>query len=78
MPILELGVRSFVSGSAWRARAVWAAYLARHRIELVHAFDVPADLFAVPVARFYRAPVVLSSQRAHRALTPGCTRRCCA
>src|SRR5260370_32890981 len=32
------------------------------------------DLFAVPVARCYRTPVVLSSQRAHRGLTPGVTR----
>src|SRR5260370_1471430 len=32
------------------------------------------DLFAVPVTRWYRTPVVLSSQRAHRDLTPGMTR----
>jgi glycosyltransferase involved in cell wall biosynthesis len=35
---------------------------------------VPLDLFGVPVARLFRSPVVLSSQRAHRALTPGATR----
>jgi glycosyltransferase involved in cell wall biosynthesis len=50
------------------------AYLFRHQIPLVHAFDVPLDLFAVPVARCFRTPVVLSSQRAHRSLTPGATR----
>jgi len=50
------------------------AYLKQNEIRLVHAFDVPADLFAVPVARFYRTPVVLSSMRAHRNLTPGATR----
>jgi glycosyltransferase involved in cell wall biosynthesis len=50
------------------------AYLSRHAIGLVHAFDVPLDLFAVPVARMYRTPVVLSSMRAHRDLTPGVTR----
>src|ERR1039458_6866316 len=75
VPILELGVRSLGSGSAVVGARRMGAYLARHGIRLVHAFDVPMDLFAVPVARLYRAPVVLSSQRAHRALTPGVTRR---
>jgi len=75
VPILELGVRSLMSGSAVAGARKMGAYLARHGIQLVHAFDVPMDLFAVPVARMYGTPVVLSSQRAHRALTPGVTRR---
>jgi glycosyltransferase involved in cell wall biosynthesis len=74
VPILELGVRSLVSRSAVEGARRMGAYLARHDIALVHAFDVPMDLFAVPVARCYRAPVVLSSMRAHRDLTPGVTR----
>ena len=74
VPILELGVRSLVSGSAVAGARRMGAYLARHGIGLVHAFDVPLDLFAVPVARCYRTPVVLSSMRAHRDLTPGVTR----
>lgn len=74
VPILELGVRSLVSGSAVAGARRMGVYLARHKIELVHAFDVPLDLFAVPVARWYRVPVVLSSMRAHRDLTPGLTR----
>jgi L-malate glycosyltransferase len=74
VPILELGVRSLVSRSAVAGARRMGAYLARHEIGLVHAFDVPLDLFAVPVARWYRTPVVLSSMRAHRDLTPGLTR----
>jgi glycosyltransferase involved in cell wall biosynthesis len=74
VPILELGVRSLVSGSAVAGARRMGAYLARHDIGLVHAFDVPLDLFAVPVARWYRTPVVLSSQRADRDLTPGVRR----
>jgi glycosyltransferase involved in cell wall biosynthesis len=74
VPILELGVRSLVSRSALSGAWSMGRYLRRHRIRLVHAFDVPLDLFAVPVARFFHTPVVLSSQRAHRALTPGPTR----
>ena len=74
VPILELGVRSLISGSAVAGARRMGAYLARHEIALVHAFDVPLDLFAVPVARWYRTPVVLASMRAHRDLTPGLTR----
>jgi glycosyltransferase involved in cell wall biosynthesis len=74
VPILELGVRSLVSRSAVEGARRMGAYLAEHDIALVHAFDVPLDLFAVPVARCYRTPVVLSSMRAHRSLTPGVTR----
>ncbi len=74
VPILELGVRSLVSGSALAGAWRLGQYIRRHDIRLVHAFDVPLDLFAVPVARFFHTPVVLASQRAHRALTPGPTR----
>jgi len=74
VPVFELRVRSLVLRSAWRGARRLGHYLERHRIQLVHAFDVPSVLFAVPLARCYRVPVVLSSQRAHRALTPGITR----
>ena len=74
VPILELGIRSLISGSALAGARRMGAYLSRHAIGLVHAFDVPMNLFAVPVGRLYRTPVVLSSMRAHRDLTPGVTR----
>ncbi len=74
VPILELGVRSLLSHSALTGAWRMGRYLRRHQIRLVHTFDVPLDLFGVPVARFFHAPVVLSSQRAHRTLTPGATR----
>jgi glycosyltransferase involved in cell wall biosynthesis len=70
VPVLELGVRSLVSASAIACARRLGAYVAQHGIQLVHAFDVPSDLFAVPVARCYRVPAVLSSQRAHRTLAP--------
>ena len=44
VPILELGVRSLVSGSAVAGARRMGAYLSRHGIGLVHAFDVPLDL----------------------------------
>jgi len=75
VPILEVGVRSLMPRSSIGGARRLGAYLRQHEIRLVHAFDVPADLFAVPVARYYRTPVVLSSMRAHRSLTPGATRQ---
>src|SRR5438477_1506228 len=71
VPVVEFGVRSLISSSAIAGAREMGRYLAARDIRLVHTFDVPADLFGVPVARLFRTPVVLSSQRAHRALTPG-------
>jgi glycosyltransferase involved in cell wall biosynthesis len=73
VPIVRLPVRSFRSVSALEGAWLMGRYLRAHDIRLVHAFDVPMDLFGVPVARFFRTPVVISSQRAHRGLTPGVT-----
>jgi glycosyltransferase involved in cell wall biosynthesis len=71
VPLVEFSFRSFGSWSVLSAARRMSVYLRRHRIRLVHAFDVPGNLFAVPVAWLCRIPVVLSSQRAFRELTPG-------
>jgi glycosyltransferase involved in cell wall biosynthesis len=71
VPIVRLPVRSFLSPSAVEGAWLMGRYLRAHDIRLVHTFDVPMDLFGAPVARFFRTPVVISSQRAHRSLTPG-------
>lgn len=59
------------------ASAAWAMgrYLRKHRIRLVHSFDLPSNVLAVPVARAFQTPVVVSSQRAFRALAPEGFRR---
>jgi glycosyltransferase involved in cell wall biosynthesis len=69
VPIFDLRLTSLISLSALGCAVRFGRYLTDHDIQLVHAFDVPADLFAAPVARFYRVPVVLSSQRASRSVT---------
>src|SRR5690348_8728468 len=45
-----------------------ARYIRSEGIRLVHTFDTPANLYGVPAARMAGAPVVLSSQRVHRAI----------
>ncbi len=70
IPAVCFPLQSFTSPSLLSAAWGLTRYLRRHRIELVHSFDVPANVFMVPVARASRTPVVLSSQRAFRSLTP--------
>lgn len=70
IPLTIFPVRSFASLDPWRAGLAFCRYLRRHRIEVVHAFDVPSNVFAVPWARMAGTPKVLASQRAHRSLTP--------
>lgn len=69
--LTELPVRSFKSWSAVRGYLELRDYVRRNQIRLVHTFDVPLNIFGVPGARLAGVPVVLSSQRAHRGLTPG-------
>jgi L-malate glycosyltransferase len=75
VPVLRLHVDSFLSPQA--AAAAWrlGRYLRHERIRLVHAFDTPLNCFGVPVARAFRIPVVLSSQRADRALNQPASNR---
>ena len=68
--VLRLPVTSFMKLNALTGARQLGAYLRRHRIQIVHTFDYPLNCFGVPVARAFRVPVVLSSQRAHRVLTP--------
>jgi glycosyltransferase involved in cell wall biosynthesis len=70
VPIAHFPVDSFLSsGAAWEAWNL-RSYIRRHGIRLVHAFDYPLTLFAVPVARCATRAVVASSQRSHRELIP--------
>lgn len=70
VPLLQIPVSSFLSLSVLRGHRVLQHYIRRRRIQLVHTFDVPMNLFGVPSSRLGGSPVVLSSQRAHRELTP--------
>ena len=71
VPIVHFPVDSFVSLRALSEAWKLGSYIRRHRIRLVHTFDYPLTLFAVPVARWLTRAVVVSSQRSHRSLIPG-------
>jgi L-malate glycosyltransferase len=75
VPVVEFPVKSFLRPSLLIGLAAMGRYVRMHGIQLVHTFDVPLNLFGVPAARLFRVPHVISSQRAHRAITPGFRRR---
>ncbi len=70
VPLTVFPVASFASLDPLRQGLRFLRFLRRERIGVVHSFDVPSNVFAVPWARLARVPLVLSSQRAHRDLTP--------
>ncbi len=70
VPMVEFPMRGFLRWSHFRAAAALRRYVQRHRISIVHAFDVPGTLFSVIPARLSGVPLVLASQRALRDLTP--------
>ncbi|MCU1295116.1 MAG: glycosyl transferase, group 1 [Bryobacterales bacterium] len=74
VPVLHLNFPSLLSPQAIAAAAQFAAFVRKHRIKIVHAFD-PISVFGVPLARLLRVPVVLSSQLGHRELHDPRTRK---
>lgn len=76
VPILQLPMHSFLSPAVLRAASHLITYIRQHHIQVVHSFDAPTNIFAVPVAEFAGVPAVISSQRGHRDLTGGLNKAC--
>jgi glycosyltransferase involved in cell wall biosynthesis len=60
VPVVRFPVHSFRSLSVFRALAAFRRYAKQHRIALVHAFDVPTNIFGSAGARFSGLPFVAS------------------
>jgi glycosyltransferase involved in cell wall biosynthesis len=75
VPLVRLPAGSLMKPSTLAGAFHFGQYLRKHKIQLVHTYDTPMNLFGVPAARLFRIPVVLSSQRAYRELTPPFGRR---
>ena len=75
VPILHLPVYSFHSVAVINAASRLIGYIRQHHIRVVHSFDAPLNVFAVPVAKLAGVPAVLSSQRGERDLTGGLIKR---
>jgi glycosyltransferase involved in cell wall biosynthesis len=76
VPILHLPMHSFLSPKLLSASSVFLNYVRRNGIKVVHSFDAPLNIFAVPLAKFAGIPAVLSSQRGERQLTGRTTHHC--
>ena len=68
VPILNLQVSSFMNSSVVRAAQEMRAYIRKHGIQVVHALDVPTDIFAAFIARWCGVPVVITSQLSYRSM----------
>jgi L-malate glycosyltransferase len=66
VPVTHFPVSSFMNASVLRAARSMGAYIHQHGIQLLHAFDVPTNIFAAPAARWYRVPAVVTSQLSFR------------
>src|SRR5215469_7319111 len=73
IPTVTVPGRSFRSWSAVTGARLLKEYINKEHIQLIHAFDVPTDMFAVPLGRLWGVPV-LSSQLCYRDLCPPVTR----
>lgn len=69
-PLLHLPVDSLKSWSAIRCARELYTYILRHRIVLTHSWDYTMNVFSFPVAKAAQVEVVMTSQRANRALVP--------
>jgi glycosyltransferase involved in cell wall biosynthesis len=70
VPIVHFPVYSFQSSAALSSVLQLTRYIRRHNIQLVHSFDAPLTVYAMPVTRYLTRAVAVSSQRGHRDLTP--------
>ena len=68
--VVNVPVTSFGNLSTVKGARILGDYVRKHKIQLIHAFDVPTDLFAAPVARWYRVPRVITSQLSFRDMYP--------
>ena len=72
--MVKFSVTSFRGTSVVTGAYRMLRYLVDNEIELVHTFDWPMNVFGVPVACAAPGVAVVSSQRAHRELSPGLPR----
>lgn len=68
VPIVQFDVPSFKSWRAVRAVGALGDYVEKHKIAVVHPFDVPTAIWAVPAARWVGVPLIVSSQLSYRSL----------
>jgi glycosyltransferase involved in cell wall biosynthesis len=70
VPTIHVDIPSFKNPDVLSKTLQFRRFLQDQHVGIVHTFDYPLTCFAVPAARLFGVPVVLSSQRGHRDLIP--------
>lgn len=68
IPVVHFPVSSFMKPSVVAAARHFGHYISEHAIQLVHAFDVPTDIFAGLSSLFFRVPQLVTAQLSYRDL----------
>ncbi len=71
VPVVQFPVHSYKSPAALSGALRLIQYIRNERIDLVHTFDFPLNVFAIPITRLFTRAIPVSSQRSHRQLVPG-------
>lgn len=75
IPVVQFPVMSFGSPGAITQARQLARYVRANGIRVVHTWDYPLNVYAIPITRLMTNAVAISSQRSHRQLIPGMYRR---
>src|SRR3989442_11354252 len=68
IPVTPYTIKRFYEPHALKEQWRLANDIRRHRIDIVHSYNFYGNFFAVPAARFARAPVVVASIRSMSAM----------
>lgn len=70
VPVVHFPVNSYKSPAAITEARALIRYIRDEKIDLVHSFDYPMNVFAVPLTRWFTPAIAVGSQRFHREITP--------
>ncbi len=70
IPIVHFPVYSFASVAAASGAMDLVRFIRDRKIRLLHTFDYPLTVFAIPIGRLFTRAALVSSQRSHRELIP--------
>lgn len=68
IPTEHFPVSSFMKPSLFKAARQFGKYVSQNAIQIVHAFDVPSDIFAGIASRVYGVPRLITAQLSYREL----------
>lgn len=73
--MVQFPIYSFGSAAAVRGGLDLSRYIRRHGIRIVHTWDYPLNVYAIPITRMMTGAIAISSQRSDRDLIPAGYRR---